>query len=193
MAGMRLRKREGIALVVALTAGFVWGICGYTVDATPQKAGIFLGLLLVLLVLAGIISAFARWRFDRWRALSMLGIAFGGLALSWAALVAGFEYRNREFVRQRAPFEQFARAFQSGAVRPGKFPVDSLPPALRNCCYLVQGDRDSTGVWQVEFLWGRSLGAARSAWVFSSGGAVSARGQWHQVKELAPHWYRMTD
>lgn len=193
---MRLRKREVVALVVALVSGVVAGIYGYTVDPTLQLAGILLWFALGLLVLAGLINAIAGWSRDRWRALLMLGIALGGFVLDEVAMQRGIDYRDRQFVGQMAPYEQLVGAYQSGAVRAGRLPIDSLPPTLKGCCYLVRGDRDSTGVLQVEFLWARGFPTHHSAWVYSSGtsrAAVMRRGQWYHAAQLVPHWYRVSD
>jgi hypothetical protein len=193
---MRLRKREMIALVVALPAIVVAGIYGYTVEPILQFAGTVLWLLSGLLVLAGIVNVLADWSPDRWRALLMLGITLGGFVLSVVALRAGTDLRDRAFLRQMAPYERFANAYQAGAVRPGRFPVDSLPPALKHCCYVVQGNRDSTGVWQVEFVWGWGFPMHHTAWVYSSGTSrtdVMRRGRWYSASDLVPHWYRVSD
>ena len=193
---LRLRRLEIFTLVVVLVAGVVAGVYGYTVDPTLQLAGIAFWFVLGALVLVGAVLAFTQWSRDRWRALVVLGLALGGFVLTVVAMQAGIDVRDRQFVRQMAPYEQLAGAFQSGAVQAGKLPVDSLPTALKGCCYLVQGNRDSTGVWQVEFLWARGFPTHHSAWVYSSGTsrvAVKQRGRWYHADEVAPHWYRVSD
>jgi hypothetical protein len=193
---MRLRKREVFALVLVIVGTVVSGVYGYTVDTSLQFGAIIIWLTLLATLAAGGISAIASWNHNRWRALVVFDLALAGLMLGDAAMQVGIWYRDRQFLRQMAPYQQLVDSFQSGRVSPGRLPIDSLPPNLKNCCYLVSGERDSTGVWQVEFWWAWGFPTHHSAWVYSSDTSLAkmmVRGEWYHASRLVPHWYRVED
>jgi hypothetical protein len=193
---MRLRKREVFALVMVTVATVVAWIHGYLVFSGLQFARILTWLTLGIMLFAGGISAIARWKHDRWRALVVVGLALAAFVLDETAFEVGMSYRDRQFLNYMAPYQQLVDDFQSGRIPPGRLRVDSLPPSLRNCCYVVWGSPDSTGVWQVEFVWGWGFPTHHVAWVYSSGtsrATVMARGEWYYAYQLVPHWYRAID
>lgn len=148
----RLRKREVFALVLVVTT-VVSGVYGYTVDPTLQFAGILTWVSLLVMLAVGGISAIANWNNNRCRALVVFDLALAGLMLDDPAMQVGIRYRDRQFLRHMALYQQLVHSFESGRIPPGRLPIDSLPSDLKNCCYVVSGTRDSS-VWQVEFVWG---------------------------------------
>ena len=155
-----------------------------------------LALGLICLGLLGLGHAATNWRRERWRAFLPVTLAVGGFALSFPAADAGFEYRDRQFRRALPAYQQVVERFQSGALRPGELALDSLPPALRGCCYLVTGGRDRAGDWIVEFWVARRFPVHHEAWMYYAGPSLaSARRQraWYSGYRVAPHWYRVSD
>jgi hypothetical protein len=193
---MRLRKLEWFALGVALLTVTEGGVYGFRKIPELQLAGLLLWLVVGLLILIGAGLAFVNWPRDRWRALAILDVAFGGLLLQYGAGSLGAWYRDRLFLRDLATYERVVEGFRSGAVRPGVLSPDSLPAEMRPCCYRVVGGSDAAGRLFVEFWteWGFPM--HHFAWLYYAGDSVRqvARDrEWYSGYRVAPHWYRVAD
>jgi len=193
---IRLRSLEWLALVAALafsTANWF--------DAIPASSPIRIvwvpaGLTLIVLALVGLGRAAAMWRRERWRSLLLPTLALSGLVLAYAAGTASLWYRDRAFLHALPTWQRVVDRFIAGRLPPGVLPLDSLPAELRSCCYRVEGMRDSTGGWRVEFWVGRRFPVHHEAWMYYGGASVRVAtrdGAWYSWYRLAPHWYRVTD
>ena len=193
---MRLRFLEWLAVgaAVAFSTANVFDVI--PASSPIRLAWVPAGLTLVVLALVGLGRAVGMWRRERWRSLLLPTFALSGLVLAYAAGTASLRYRDWKFLHVLSRYQRVVDRFLSGSLPQGVLPLDSLPAQLHDCCYRVEGMKDSTGEWLVEFWVGYRFPVHHEAWMFYGGTSVrlaAREGEWYSWYRLAPHWYRVAD